>query len=125
MKVQAKISPTIILEITGESQVDVFDQLATATEVFGEKCCGQCQETNLSFVKRVVEEDPYYELLCNKCGAKLSMGQSKKNKGQLFPIRKIIQDGPEKGRPNRKLGVYDTKNKGWTKYKGKPLVEEE
>lgn len=126
MKVQAKISPQIIIEIEGSTQKDVFDQLATSSEVFGEKCCGMCKGTDISFGKRIVGTDEYYELVCKtaKCGAKLSMGQSKKNKGELFPIRKIIKEGPERGRPNRKLGEYDNVNAGWTKYKGHPLDEE-
>ena len=127
MKIQAKISPKIIIEVEGKSQTDVFDQLATASEVFGESCCGMCEGTDFRFAKRIVGTDEYYELVCTNgdCGAKLSFGLSKQKKGEMFPIRKIIQEGKERGRPNRKNGTYDKKHRGWTKYKGQPLTDED
>lgn len=126
MKIQAKISPQIILEVDGETQKDVFDKLASASEIFGEKICGLCSCKELSFVKRTIDGNDYYELKCtnSECLAKLSIGQSKKNKGELFPKRKLISSGPQKGKPDTKNGQYGSHN-GWTKWMGKSVEEDD
>jgi len=77
---------------------DVWHQLATFQEVFGEEACGKCESDNLRFVVRENEGNHYYELRCADCGAKLSFGANKKG-GGLFPRRKGV-DGewlPDKG----------------------------
>lgn len=124
MGLSRKLPNGIEVSVEGRTQKEIFDALAMADEVFGEKCCGLCKSNDIRFAKRVVDGNDFYEMACTKCGARLSFGQSKKRPGELFPIRKLIQEGPEKGKPSRKDGSYDQSN-GWTKYRGKPLEEED
>lgn len=75
------------VEFEGDSQKDLFGQIASFQEVFGETICGKCGSKNLKFVVRTVDENDYYELRCLDCGARLVFGVNKKG-GGLFPKRK-------------------------------------
>lgn len=75
------------VELEGETQCDLFEELGSFQEVFDQCQCGKCQSTNLRFVTRVVDDNPYHELKCNDCHAKLQFGKNKKG-GGLFPKRK-------------------------------------
>lgn len=105
MKVKYKVNNNLEFELEGSGQKEVFKELATIQEIFGEHCCGLCQKSNLKFVVRNVEGNDYYELRCNDCGGTLSFGQHKKG-GTLFPKRK---DDENNWLPN----------KGWYKWSGK------
>jgi hypothetical protein len=100
-------------ELEASSQKDMFKLLADTQEVFDEETCGLCGSESLKFVVRNVDGNDFHEMLCRKCGARLSFGQSKQKPGSLFPIRKLTPDG----RPSRKEGEYG-KHRGWTKYRG-------
>ena len=77
----------ISVEIEGDSQRDIFAEIARFQEVFEETVCGKCGSENLRFVVRNVDDNLYYELKCLDCGAKLAFGVMKKG-GRLFPKRK-------------------------------------
>jgi hypothetical protein len=36
-----------LIQVEGESQIDVFKAMASAQETFGEEKCGKCGNTNL------------------------------------------------------------------------------
>lgn len=123
MKAQYKVKPDLIIEIEAETQKELFQKLASAVEVFGERKCGRCGFEQITFAYRTVTqgkktyEYPEYHCGDQKCGARLSLGSAMEG-GSLFPIRKLIADGPEKGKPSREDGKYDSQHKGWTTYKG-------
>ena len=75
------------VELEGDSQRDIFQEIARFQEVFEETVCGKCGSDNIRFVVRNVDDNLYYELRCADCGAKLSFGSHKKG-GGLFPKRK-------------------------------------
>ena len=75
------------VELEGDSQRDIFQEIARFQEVFEETVCGKCGADNIRFVVRNVDDNLYYELRCADCGAKLSFGSHKKG-GGLFPKRK-------------------------------------
>lgn len=88
MKVQYKTGDgRLSVELEGESQRDLFEQLYRFQEVFEEAGCGKCHSTDVRYVVRNVDDNLYYEKRCNKCGARLSFGSHKKG-GGLFPKRK-------------------------------------
>jgi hypothetical protein len=87
MKVKYKVSDKLEFELEGGGQKEVFKELATIQEIFGEEKCGVCGSTNLRFVVRNVESNDYFELRCVNCSALLAFGQHKKG-GTLFPKRK-------------------------------------
>lgn len=114
-----------IIQIEGETQIDVFKQAASVQETFGESCCGKCQSTNLQYVVRISEADgeeyEYPELHCKNCNAKLTFGQEKKN-GGLWPIR-FQRDGKKyKVDENGKKVPKGTN--GWVKYNFQTKQEE-
>jgi hypothetical protein len=92
---------TFSVELDGDTQRDVFGNLAKFQEVF-ESSCGKCGSTNLKYVVRTVDDNEYYEIRCLDCGARLAFGCHKKG-GGLFPVRK---DKEGKWLPNR----------GWVKW---------
>ena len=105
MKASYKVSDTLQFEVEGEGQKEIFKELSSIQEIFGESECGMCKNTNLRFAVRTVEDNDYYEIRCTDCAATLSFGQHKKG-GTLFPKRKD-NDGNW------------IKNNGWYKYQSK------
>ena len=47
MKAQLKVRPNLIVEIDADKQVELFSELASMQEVFGEKQCGKCDNTDV------------------------------------------------------------------------------
>ncbi len=88
MNVKMKLQENLWVEFeTEQTKKEVFQQLASVQEVFGNESCGKCKKRNLRFVVRTVDENDYHEIRCVSCGAKLSFGANKKG-GGLFPKRK-------------------------------------
>lgn len=104
-------SKGVSIEAEGENQKEVFRQLASLQEVFGEDTCGCCGKNDLAFRVRNVEKEEkgkkktyeYFEMHCRGCHAKLSYGCHQTG-DSLFPKRKD---------DNNK---WDTKHQGWVKY---------
>jgi ribosomal protein L40E len=104
MKLNYKLG-NLSVEFECDTPKEVFNQLSIFQEVFGETKCGKCGSENLRFVVRVVDDNPYYEIRCMDCGAKLAFGANKKG-GGLFPRRKDAE------------GSWLPDN-GWTKWNPK------
>lgn len=104
MKASYKVNDKLQFEVEGEGQKEIFKELSSIQEIFGESECGMCKNTDIRFAVRNVESNEYYELKCTKCGATLAFGQHKKG-GTLFPKRK---DDKGEYMPNR----------GWYKWQG-------
>ena len=87
------------------NQKDIFGDLATFQEIFSHTKC-QCCDSAARFVRRVVEDNDFYEMHCTNlnCRAKLAFGQHKKG-DTLFPKLKDEDGG------------Y-IKNGGWVKWNG-------
>ena len=102
MKALYNVNGRLQFEVEGSGQKELFKELATIQEIFGEEKCSVCNKNNIRFVVRNVEDNDYYELRCSDCGAVLSFGQHKKG-GTLFPKRKD------------ESGNY-LPNKGWHKW---------
>jgi hypothetical protein len=102
MKAKYKVGDKLEFELDGAGQKELFKEIASIQEIFGETKCGICGSENIKFVVRVVDDNEYYELRCMDCGAILSYGQHKKG-GTLFPKRKDAD------------GKW-MKNNGWYKY---------
>lgn len=102
MKVIYKANDHLSFELDGAGQKELFKELSTIQEIFGENNCGLCKKSNLKYVVRNVDDNDYFELRCNDCGGVLSFGQHKKG-GTLFPKRKDEQNN------------Y-MENRGWHKY---------
>lgn len=119
MEAQVKLANGLFIKVEGDTQMDLFKEIAGLHEVFAEEKCGLCGEKDLKFVVRTAQEYEFPEMHCKKCFAKLSFGQNQKPKGGLFPIRKLTV--PE-GKPCREQGKFGPHN-GWTKYKGEPKTD--
>jgi len=87
MKAKYKVGDKLEFELDGAGQKELFKEIASIQEIFGENKCGICGSENIKFIVRVVDDNEYYELRCMDCGAILSYGQHKKG-GTLFPKRK-------------------------------------
>ena len=94
----------ISVELEGDGQREIFEQISRFQEVFEEASCGKCGSDNIKFVVRNVDDNLYYELRCQDCGARLSFGSHKKG-GGLFPKRK---DG-DNWLPDRGWGKWNPK----------------
>ena len=87
--------------------MEIFEELSSIQEVFGESECGKCKSQNIRFQVRNVDDNKFYELKCNACGSTLAFGCHKKG-GTLFPKRKddtgkyLINNGWSKWTPPAK-----------------------
>lgn len=114
------------VEVSSDNQMELFQEAASAHEVFGEQKCGLCGNEDIRpSVRNVAGEGKgevftYHEYVCQdpKCRAKLSLGQSR-DKIHLFPIRQLTADG----RASRKDGKYGPHN-GWSKFAGNPTHDD-
>ena len=99
MKVVYTLDNGLTVELEGKTQTDIWDQLAEFQEVFGDTTCvakikGEVHKSDkVKFVKRSVDDNDYYELLCVDGSSPLfmykkSFGQHKKG-GTLFPKRDV------------------------------------
>ena len=86
------------VEFDADSQTDAFASFAQIQEVFEESPCGKCGSEHLRFVVRTVDENQFYEIRCQDCGARLEFGVMKKG-GRLYPRRKDKEGNwlPDKG----------------------------
>jgi len=113
MKVTVKCGSGFV-EANGESHAELWEQLASLAEAFGERVCGKCQNEEIRHVVRENDGgDKFYELHCqnSKCRARLRMSVTKKEK-QFFPKRKAGKDdasGLEEGKwlPNNGWMRFD------------------
>jgi hypothetical protein len=116
MKATIKL-PKVEVEVEGANQKQLFAEIASAVEVFGEKSCSLCSSEDIKPVVREVPDGKqvftYYEYVCNQCSAKLQLGQST-DTTTLFPKRKL----DSKNRPDDGKNSADCKygkHKGWSK----------
>ena len=113
MKITKQIKPGLTIEIEAPTQKDMWAELASAEEVFGEFGCGKCGSKNLRHTVRTNGKHTYYELKCMAvgCGAKLAMGVHDNDKGTLFPKRKDNEEGDTTGEACAYLP-----DRGWLKW---------
>lgn len=109
-------SKNITITAEGNTQKEVFEQLSDLQEVFTGEDCGLCKG-DTRFLVREVDGNKFYELMCNKCFAKLQFGQSKTG-GKLFPVR-FQRKGKDYVKDSNGR-MLEKGTKGWEKYKGKP-----
>lgn len=126
MKANLQVNPKLTIEVEGGTHTELFESLASVTEVFSECKCQKCGSDDVNFVVRTVEvkKKPvkYYELRCKapKCFAKFHFGVSEG--GQLFPVRfkreegAYVKDAEGKNIP---LGTN-----GWTRWNFDTKTEE-
>ena len=136
MQVEYKVNDRAVVVANGENPLEVFKNLATLQEVFGEEKCGKCGGTNFTFRIRKAQdgkkEYEYPEIVCHsyliedmnytnkKCYAKLTFGQS--DDGILFPIR-FKREGKEyvKDKDGKNIPKGDN---GWVRYNFDKKCEE-
>ena len=116
MRVLQSVSPTVSIEVEGDTQAAIFEELGgNHQEVFGHKECGVCKGTELRFICRTNEaEDKFYEMSCCnwKCRAKLPFGCYKKPKGGLYPKRRWESLSPGE-KVSRAYQEKDCNDKGY------------
>lgn len=101
----------LTFELEGQSQAELFEKLAQTQEIFEDRTCTKHGEESdeVNFVVREVDGNKFYELQYvgnnqKLWGCKRTFGQSKQNKGQLFPHRK---DKEGRYLPDNGWVVYD------------------
>jgi hypothetical protein len=105
MKVTHQVGKMTV-QLEGETQVDLFSQIASFQEVFGETSCGKCKSEKLRYLVRTnKDDDAFYELRCESCSAKLAYGLMKKG-GAMYPKRSEGKGGDRKWLPDQ----------GWMKW---------
>lgn len=113
------------IEVEGDTQAELFKEMAACQEVFNEDQCGLCGSKNIRMVVRKNKDDEaFFEYQCQgsvkngdrheRCRGYLALGQNKKG-GGLFPVRAL----DEKGKPDRANGKFG-KHQGWSRYRGEP-----
>ncbi len=107
MKAQIKAGAKLIVEVEGDSETELFENIASAEETFTHEECGHCKGTKLRYAVREDDErNKYYELHCQnlQCRARLPFGVGKKKKGSLYPKRRWDSLSNGKLEDDTKLG---------------------
>ncbi len=127
MKAQVKVNPTTIVEVEAETQKDLFREVASAHEIFGEKVCGLCGcerivphwRTATRVTGKKSETFEYSEWRCTNqdCRARLSLGVMNDGSDRLFPNRKLTAEG----KPSLE-GSYG-EHQGWSRYRGEKVED--
>lgn len=107
MKLHYKLNNKIGVEVEADGQKELFKEIASVQEIFGESKCGMCGKEDIKFVVRNVDSNEYYEMRCLSCYAALPFGQHKKG-GTLFPKRK---DENNKYLPNNGWYIWNKETK--------------
>lgn len=134
MNLQFKVGDRIIVTLDPGKQKDLFKQMASAHEVFGEKCCGLCKSKDVYFAWRTssrvegkkVTTYEFPEMRCSntECGARLTYGTINDDTGTLFPQRRLLPNGKPPGKIDKDQAKYGD-HQGWTKWRpNKGEVEE-
>jgi len=103
MKLRYVTPNRLEVEIEGNTQVELFQQLASFQEIFDQFCCGSCKKKNVKFVVRTVDDNNFYEIQCLDCYSRLSFSQNKKG-GSLYLK---LKDKEGKWLPNGGWGKWD------------------
>ena len=110
MKIQAKVSSKLIVELEADSQRSMFEELAKVQEIFGVEACGKCGKTNIKFVVRSdKDENKYYSMDCLECRARLSFGCHKK--GDALCVKR--KDEEDKWIPNNAWRLWNSTSKSY------------
>lgn len=114
MQVTVWVSKNLSVQVEGDDNKAVFKGVAEAQELFSDSCCGACKSDNIKYQVREVEDNQFYEIVCNDCYSKLSYGHAKTG-GKMYPKRmetdnkgKAVKDKDGKGK--------SLPHKGWVKY---------
>jgi hypothetical protein len=115
LEVSWRPNPDMMIKIEGRDLKDVFKALGPVQEVLGHNKCGKCGGTKIRMVHRNADGHDFYELMCENCSAKLSLGQS--TDGKLFP-RRYEQDekDPKKPKTDNEGKVVYLPDGGWVKW---------
>lgn len=130
MKIQFKVRANTVIELEAGKQKDLFKMMASAQEVFGDKCCGLCKSeqiypawrTATKIDGRKVEVFDFPEMRCSGCGAKLTFGTINDDTGTLFPQRRLLPNGKPPGKADGDQAKYGDHN-GWTRWRGEKAAE--
>jgi hypothetical protein len=116
MKVTQTLENGITIHAEGENTIEVFEQLAELTEVFGEPNAVKGGETApYIFRVRTVGTDKFYELYSAKLkGAKLLYGCSKEAK-KLYPKRMKTDNKGKAIKGDDGKGIY-LPDRGWVRW---------
>lgn len=113
MEVFYRPSPEITIKLDVKDIYALFDQLGPLQEIMKACECGKCKSKNIRFLQREAGKFTFYELQCQDCSAKLSLGN---NGDSLFP-RRYEQDPDDPKKPllkdGKKVWLVDG---GWMKY---------
>lgn len=116
MKVTQTLENGITIHAEGENTMEVFEQLAELTEVFGEpNAIKDGQTAPYIFRVRTVGTDKFYELYSPKLkGAKLVYGCSKEGK-KLYPKRMKTDYKGKAVKDENDKAIY-LPDRGWTRW---------
>lgn len=117
MEAQLRTENGLVIKVEGDNQKELFEEIASAVEVFGEGSCGLCNSTKIKPVVREVEKNVFYEYVCQACNARLNLSVRNDKTNRLFPKRKLMPDGRPESLAKNEKGNYGP-HRGWTKYRG-------
>jgi hypothetical protein len=118
MQVSKDLGNGLVVTAQGETIVEVWEELAKLTEVFGEKRAtkGSDAGTDLVYTVRVQGKFKFYELTCPSIKAKLAFGVGDgENKGNLYPKRMKTGAGGKAVKDSEGKGIY-LPDRGWFRW---------
>lgn len=124
MKATVNVGNGVSIDVSGDTQIELFKSIAKVQATFSFNKCGRCGSENVQFQVRTTENDEDYpEMVCREanCRAKLAFGTTRKEH-DLFPKKKWDNLSPKQKEQRANEEEYAKShfgylpNDGWYKY---------
>lgn len=124
MKATVNVGNGVSIDVSGDTQIELFKSIAKVQATFSFNKCGRCGSENVQFQVRTTDNDEDYpEMVCRdvNCRAKLPFGIAKKT-FDLYPKRKWDTLSPKQKIERASEEEYAQShygylpNEGWYKY---------
>ena len=95
VKINYKFNENVTVQLEVGDPKEAFETLSNYAEILTHDKCGKCKSGNIKPQVRVVDDNKFYELVCQDCGGTLAFGSHKKG-NTLFPKRsETVEEGGE------------------------------
>jgi hypothetical protein len=108
----------VSFEVEGDSEYEIFKQIARVQEVFDHNKCGKCGSGHTKYVCRLdKDENDWLEVVCQECRAKVIFGRAKKG-GVIYPKIRWDQLSEKQQEQRANEQAYAEKHYGYLPHNG-------
>ena len=124
MKAVVGADGKVSFEVEGDSEAEIFKQIARVQEVFDHNKCGKCGHDHTKYVCRIdKDENDWLEVVCQECRAKVIFGRAKKGV-IIYPKIRWDQLSEKQQEQRANEQAYAEKHYGYLPHNGWFIIKE-